>query len=255
MKQTVGRILRKIYKEVSYFGFAYKCNICNRSFRKFVEIGEAFPVLKEKKVVGGGLRKAGCPYCYSTDRERLLKIYLTDFYKVSKRCGIDVLHIAPERGLMKYFQSNKNVNYYCGDKFTQGYSYPSFVKDMDIKSIPFEENMFDLILCNHVLEHVIDDKKAMWELCRVLKPSGIAILQVPLSLTLSHTIEDFGISDPKEREKLYGQFDHVRLYGGDYKERLESAGFKVTLTNLTKQSDLYKEFGINKEEDLFVATK
>ena len=98
---------------------------------------------------------------------------------------------------------------------------------LDIADMNFEDNFFDVIICSHVLEHVKDDQKAMHELFRVLKPKGIAILQVPISKTARETFEDFSITTPEGREKYFGQKDHVRIYGKNYKERLNSVHFKA----------------------------
>lgn len=103
---------------------------------------------------------------------------------------------------------------------------------LDITDMNFEDNFFVVIICSHVLEHVMDDRKAMSELFRVLKPKGIAILQVPISKTVRKTFEDFTITSPEEREKYFGQKDHVRIYGQDYKKRLQNIGFKVDLYDI-----------------------
>ena len=105
---------------------------------------------------------------------------------------------------------------------------------------------------NHVLEHIPDDRKAMSELRRVLKPGGVAILQVPISANSATTIEDPEITDPDAREQAFGQFDHVRIYGQDYTTRLAEAGFQVDKVDVTDQ---YAKFGVNPEEALFVCTK
>ncbi len=97
----------------------------------------------------------------------------------------------------------------------------------DICNLPFEDNNFDVILCNHVLEHIPDDKKAMQELFRVLKPGGWGIFQIPQDINRKNTFEDNSITDPKERAKIFGQYDHVRIYGLDYFEKLRSVGFEV----------------------------
>lgn len=123
---------------------------------------------------------------------------------------------------------------------------------MNQLSLPFKEEVFDVVLCNHVLEHIIDDKKAMAEIFRVLKIGGIAILQVPVSHKLIHTYEDCSITEPEQRKKAFGQFDHVRIYGMDYPQRLESIGFKVEKINISQQ---YPKYGLNPEEDLFVCHK
>jgi len=130
-------------------------------------------------------------------------------------------------------------------------------RKIDIKDINFEDNFFDVIICNHVLEHIVDDRKAMCELFRVLKPGGEAILQVPISKYNKKTFEDFSIILPEEREKYFGQKDHVRIYGKDYKNRLERIGFKVELYDIKNDLNIQdiKKFGLNEEEILYIGKK
>ena len=104
----------------------------------------------------------------------------------------------------------------------------------DICNLPFQNDEFDFIICNHVLEHIPNDTKAMQEIYRVLAPGGTAILQVPYKASLQKTFEDNSITDPKERAKIFGQYDHVRIYGMDYFEKLESIGFKAQAVDYTK---------------------
>lgn len=103
----------------------------------------------------------------------------------------------------------------------------------DICNLPFQNNEFDFIICNHVLEHIPHDTKAMQEIYRVLAPGGTAILQVPYKADRERTFEDNSITDPKERAKIFGQYDHVRVYGMDYFTKLESIGFKVEAVDYT----------------------
>jgi ubiquinone/menaquinone biosynthesis C-methylase UbiE len=124
---------------------------------------------------------------------------------------------------------------------------------MDLTNIDRESNYFDLIICNHVLEHILDDRKAMRELFRVLKPGGKAILQVPLSMTLNETFEDFSITDPAERICIFGQRDHCRIYGQDYGQRLEEAGFSFRPVKIL--SSMYCKYGLDAREDVLLAEK
>jgi ubiquinone/menaquinone biosynthesis C-methylase UbiE len=123
---------------------------------------------------------------------------------------------------------------------------------MDVQQIPYGDKHFDLIICNHLLEHVPDDKKAMNELNRVLKDNGTAILQVPISMNSERTSEDFSVTDPKEREQKFGQFDHVRIYGQDYVTRLQSCGLQVTKVNISSN---HPKLGLNPEEDIYTVKK
>lgn len=229
------------------------CPFCGYKSKDLAPIGDNIPVLKEKNVVGSSLRLAGCYNCGAIDRERLIYIYLKEELGILKRAhSLSVLHVAPERFISEKFITLNFKEYICGDLFTEGYSYPAHVQNINVLNIPFNENRFDIVICNHVLEHVDDDTKAMNEIRRVLKEGGFAILQVPISKSSQNTYEDFSITSPDERRKAFGQFDHVRIYGLDYKNRLENCGFKVELINI---SDKYKKYGLNKEENLYICYK
>jgi ubiquinone/menaquinone biosynthesis C-methylase UbiE len=136
-------------------------------------------------------------------------------------------------------------------------SSPLAMDKVDIAKFKYEDNSFDVIICCHVLEHVPDDRKAMSELYRVLKPGGWAILQVPISLSLEKTYEDPTVATPKERERAFGQCDHFRIYGRDYIDRLESAGFSVDVYNITKEfgESFVNKHSLIKNEDIYICSK
>ncbi|MCY0969559.1 methyltransferase domain-containing protein [Chryseobacterium wangxinyae] len=243
---------RKKIKLSTHAGTRYKCPFCGYHSKDLEIVGHDLPVLRQKQVIGGGKRAAGCYKCHSRDRERLLYAFLIEELRLPSNKNISILHIAPEPKLSQVLLKQDFKEYVCGDLFTKGYDYPQHVKNMNVLDLPFKENHFDIFLCNHVLEHIPEDIKAMKEIFRVLKPSGHAILQVPISKNSDVTVEDFSIEDQKIREELFGQFDHCRIYGQDYVARLESVGFKVHRINI---SDKYPSFGINPEEDLFFCEK
>ncbi len=167
------------------------------------------------------------PSTLSLERHRLLWLYLkneTDFFSTSKK----VLHFAPEQAFYKRFRNLKNLDYTTTDLES-----PLADVKADICNLPFNDNEFDIILCNHVLEHIPDDIKAMQELYRVLKPGGMGIFQIPQDLSRDVTFEDNTITDKKERAKIFGQYDHVRVYGRDYFDKLRSIGFKVDEVDYT----------------------
>ena len=141
-----------------------------------------------------------------------------------------MLHFAPEQAFLKRFRKLKNISYTTTDL-----NSPIADVKADICSLPFEDNSYDFIICNHVLEHIPDDTKAMQELYRVLAPNGTAILQVPYDRTRETTFEDHTITDPKERAAIFGQYDHVRVYGMDYFDTLKSVGFSVEAVDYTAQ--------------------
>ena len=173
------------------------------------------------------------PSTLSLERHRLLWLYLeneTDFFSSEKK----VLHFAPEQAFYKRFRKMKNLNYTTTDLYS-----PLADVKADICNLPFKDASYDVILCNHVLEHISDDTKAMQELYRVLKPNGMAILQIPQDLNRGTTFEDNTITNKTERAKIFGQYDHVRIYGRDYFNKLRSIGFKVEEVDYT--STLSKE--------------
>tara|TARA_B100000886_G_scaffold182415_1_gene125150 strand:- start:181 stop:933 length:753 start_codon:yes stop_codon:yes gene_type:complete len=183
-----------------------------------------------------------CPGTLSLERHRLLWLYLkrkTTFLKDP----LKVLHIAPEQVLFSKFKSFTHWNYTTTDLQS-----PLADIKADICDLPFENNTYDLILCNHVLEHISNDHMAMQELFRVLKTGGTLIAQVPIEENRSTTFEDNNIKDKKKRTEIFGQYDHVRVYGTDYYKRLESVGFKA------KGIDFLKEFS-HKEIEIYALPK
>lgn len=230
----------------------FSCPVCGADPGYLVDIGWHTDVVVRKRVVGAGIRLAGCRDCGSTDRERLVYLYLRDHLRLFREMPrFRILHIAPERLLYDLLRQTEH-NYTCADLFVSDYDYAKDVLRMDIQCLDLPSNEFDVVICNHVLEHVVDDLKAIGELYRVLRPGGQAILQVPISNFEPVTDEDTSILSPREREIRFGQADHYRLYGTDYLSRLASAGFCVSQIDLSSR---YPRFGLNPSEVLFVGTK
>ncbi len=222
-----------------YKGNNVECTVCENKFRKFLPYGNK---ASENRL---------CPNCLTLERHRLLWLYLknkTNFFN-SK---LKVLHIAPEQPFLKRFKKIKAKDYVTADLYS-----PIADVKTDIRNLVFDDNSFDIIICNHVLEHIDDELKAIKELLRVLKPKGWAILQVPIDYSSEVTYEDSTITDPKEREKHFGQYDHLRSYGKDYPERLREAGFNVKEDDYIESfSDIEKErFRFDKNEIIYYCTK
>lgn len=217
------------------------CPIINKSYRKFLPYGRINP-----------RENALCPDSLSLERHRLLWLYLqqrTDFFKQK----LHFLHIAPEQCFMKAFERQHGDGYITADLES-----PLAKVKMDVHDIPFEANTFDAAMCNHVMEHVTDDIKAMSEIYRVLKPGGWAIMQVPFFHPVPDTtFEDPSITDPAEREKIYGQADHVRLYGKDYPKRLQQAGFEVLEDNFINElgEEAVKRYALPANEIIYLCKK
>ncbi|MEZ7917007.1 MAG: methyltransferase domain-containing protein [Polaribacter sp.] len=216
--------------------------IDGRSFRKFLPYG-----------YGKQRENALSPSTLSLERHRLMWLFLkdnTNFFTAAKK--LKVLHIAPEQCFLDIFRKQQNLNYITSD-------LESPIADVkaDICDLPFKENEFDVVFCNHVLEHISNDTKAIQELYRVLKPGGFGIFQIPQDLSKAITFEDNTITDRKERAKLFGQYDHVRVYGRDYFDKLRSIGFKVDEVDYTKKITLDKieKYCLMKNEILPVCYK
>jgi SAM-dependent methyltransferase len=232
--------------------------VCRAKVRKLLPVGQDFPVLRELEVVGGGyLAQDVCPICFSGSRSRLIYHYLVSDYGLQAGAGRRrILHFAPERAIAEWLRRLRSVQYVAADLAPDQYSYASPAK-IDVTRIPLSDAEFDLVICNHVLEHVTDDRRAMRELFRVLKPGGRAILQVPISPRLTKTFEDPGITDPRDRERAFGQSDHVRVYGLDYTERLREAGFMLEVVDPVQQwgAEAVVRLRLNPREKVYIGRK
>lgn len=203
-------------------GDTYTDPIDGKSFRSFLPYGYG----KQRPNVLS-------PSTLSLERHRLLWLYLqneTNFFSDN----ISVLHFAPEQAFYTKFKKLKNLNYTTTDL-----NSPLADVKADICNLPFEDDSYDVILCNHVLEHIPDDTKAMTELFRVMKPGGWGIFQIPQDIDREITFEDDSITDKSERARIFGQYDHVRVYGLDYFDKLRSAGFQVDAIDYTSILDPY----------------
>lgn len=244
------RFSREAEKHV---GELYECPCCGFHSKDLAPQGIDSQTARRYATVGMGFRKGRCWKCRAQDREKLLFLYLRDIERIFDKHQMSILHIAPENIIAKHLLQIKEINYICGDYFAEGYVYPSYVHNMNVLSLSFPDGTFDLIICNHVLEHIEDDRKAMRELFRVLKKGGKGILQVPMSKLIDKTLEDATIKTPNERLQIYGQTDHLRLYGLDYKDRLEECGFRVELFKFP--IEVIHRYGLNKEEDIYLCYK
>ena len=238
--------------------------IDGKSFRMFLPYG-----------YGNQRNNVLSPSTLSLERHRLLWLYLqneTDFFQSeldsdspvtqNKRIklrkdaetssALKVLHFAPEQEFYKRFKKQTNIEYTTTDLLS-----PLADVKADICNLPFEDNAYDIIFCNHVLEHIPDDTKAMQELFRVLKPGGMGIFQIPQDLSRASTFTDDTIVDQKERAKIFGQYDHVRVYGRDYFDKLKSIGFKVIKEDYTHKiaPELVEKYCLAKGEIIPVCFK
>ncbi|HEX4887686.1 MAG TPA: methyltransferase domain-containing protein [Luteibaculaceae bacterium] len=202
-----------------YAGNRFEDPIDGRKYRKLLPYGAL--VMRENVLAPGSL---------SLERHRLLWLYLqkkTNFFTAPK---LKVLHIAPEQCFYKRFRNQSNLEYLTGD-----IESPLADVKFDLHQAPFEDNSFDVIFCNHVLEHVDDYMQCMRELKRIMKPGGWGIFQVPIDYQRSTTYEDKSITSEEDRLIHYWQKDHVRLFGNDYPQHLRNAGFEVVEEHLQKE--------------------
>lgn len=227
---------------VAFFlrGSTYTDPIDGKSYRRFLPYGYA--KVRENVLAPGTL---------SLERHRLFWLYLkneTTFFSDPLR----VLHFAPEQAFVQKFKKQKNLTYTTTDL-----NSPIADVKADICDLPFKDNSFDFIICNHVLEHIPDDTKAMQELYRVLAPEGTAIVQVPYDAKREITFEDNTITDQRERTRIFGQYDHLRVYGMDYFKKLSSIGFEVNALDYTSSmtSDDIERYRLCKGELLPVCKK
>lgn len=226
---------------ILYKGDKVKCPVCEKQFSKFLSYGS--DVALRNNVL--------CPSCLSLERHRLIWLYLkedTNIFTKKQR----LLHIAPEQCFHSRLQNLKNLEYITGDLESPLAEY-----HFDLHQIPFENNSFDVFMCNHVLEHVKDYHRCAAELNRVLKPGGWGIMQVPIDYSRAETYEDPSIVTPEEREKHYWQKDHLRLFGRDYPDILRKAGFIVEENRLAAQMDpdIIENYRLQKQEILYVCRK
>jgi len=232
----------RIFAPMLYRGNKVECPVCERKFSKFLSYGSK--VAHRENVL--------CPYDLTLERHRLMWLYLkneSNFFTAEK---LDILHIAPEQCFHGKFKAQKNLNYLTGD-------LESPIADLhfDLHQIPLEDNRFDVVFCNHVMEHVDDPIQCMKELFRVMKPNGWAIMQVPQDMSREITYEDQTIVTPEDREKHFWQKDHVRLFGRDYPQWLEKAGFTIEIYDVQKNFDkqTIDKFRLMKDELLYIARK
>jgi SAM-dependent methyltransferase len=257
MRERVKKLLRRLAREffrIYYYGHSYQCPLCHSHLRMFLPYGDDHPLLKKMKVLSAGRRpNALCPVCGSLDRDRLLYLYLlhktSAFHKTMK-----LLHVAPERALQRILSRQGGLDYVTADL-----SRDDVMVKADLNNLPFPGDSFDAVICNHVFEYIPDDRRAMAEIHRVLKPGGWAILLEQIALSLETTLEDPLILTRSERYAAYGEPDHVRLYGKDYHRRIEQVGFLVEVFKWSTEDGSFggpgNTFGLLEGESVYVAFK
>jgi SAM-dependent methyltransferase len=240
------KLLRLLPRELVrrlFAGSRHYCPVCESSLSRFLSYDR-----QARTLMGYALpMNAVCPVCGSLERHRLTWLFLNERTDLFSGRPKRVLHMAPERQLEARLRAVTDLDYVSADL-----ADPHVTMRFDVTRIPLEDDSFDVVLCSHVLEHVQDDERAMRELARILRPDGWAILEVP-PLRRAVTFEDPSIQDAKDRERVFGQRDHVRLVGEDYPHRLEQNGWIVQrfrADDVAGTRGLGK-FGLIAEEDIF----
>jgi SAM-dependent methyltransferase len=229
-----------------YKGSQKHCPCCKGNFSKWLPLGY-------------NKRPAQCPRCRSNERDRTLWLFLEKNEGFLFK-GMKILHVAPEAIFYQRFRKDPSVNYTPADKFIEGYesTYPKDTIYVDITSMPqIPDNTYDLILCSHVLECLYEDRQAMREIRRVLRDNGKAILQVPVDYDREVTFEDPSITDPLEREKIFGNKWNLRWYGKDYQQRLEEEGFRtgfVSIQSMFTDAEISR-FGLGAKDEVQLVYK
>ncbi|MGB3166554.1 MAG: class I SAM-dependent methyltransferase [Alteraurantiacibacter sp.] len=254
LKKRLGRLvpyqLIAAGRRIAHFG-PHRCPVCEGRYRHLHDSGYGHEVLERLDVVGGKCRPADkCPLCHATARERLVKAWLTraDFAETPR-----IAHFAPEKGLTKVLQG-LSASYRAFDAAPSRYRHLARVERADLMALDLPADSIDLLVCNHVIEHVPDADRAMRELARVLAPGGVAVLQVPIALGLDATVELGTDSTPEERVAQLGQDDHLRLFTQrDYVQRLQRAGFAVEqFSAFANDSERAREWQLDPQEVLFL---
>lgn len=216
-------------------GSRVECPVCERRFRKFAR----FHGVNDQ-----------CPGCGALMRHRAILLYLRDVVRLPEK-DIGFLHIGPAESVRRRISGFDSIDYLSVDLDPHKADVQA-----DITALQFDDASFDFVLCVHVLEHVPEDRKAIAEIHRVLRPGGGALIQVPPS-DLEVTAEDPSVTDPRERERLFGQHDHVRLCGADYKERLEEPGLEVRVVDYPAELEpaVQTRFGLRAGEPFYICAK
>lgn len=227
------------------------CAVCGNKLNEFLPGGADAEIFKKHHIIGGGYREnCLCPCCKSSDRERWLCWVLKNKTDISQISG-KIIHFAPEKAAVNYIKQNNAIDYYTCDIVPGRAMYIA-----DMLAIPYENETFDYAICNHVMEHIVNEKGAVSEIKRVLKKNGKWIFSFPICTDM-RTYDDKAVISPKDRLKEYGQEDHVRLYGNDYLERFQSYGLELQVISPEKEledKDIHK-FGFIKDDVILIAKK
>ncbi len=246
------------YYRITYFkykGTGFSCNYCGNCYERFVPEFPSMNIeqaINSNEVIAGFGKDVYCPNCRSKNRERLIRAVIENELDFQDK---KILHFSPEINLSKYLKikSKEVISVDLEPEFYR--PIDKGIIKADATKLQFESESFDIVIANHILEHIPEDEKAIGEMYRVLKRGGLAILQVPYSEKLKHTIEERYINDPQKQERLFGQKDHVRIYAlSDYLERLKRNGFMVKILS-PEHLQAYKKYAIQEKESVILCYK
>ncbi len=253
-----SKIFNKTRRIANGLGSKRKCYICGRTFNCFTKYRDGSKKISEFRRrldgVGSDIDNFGCMYCGSHDRERHLFMFFDKLMLWDQMKHQNVLHFAPEKHLQIRISEQEPHEYVKADICPRN----SDIRKIDATAIPFRDDMFDLLIASHILEHIPDYRKALSEFFRVMKPGGIAVLQTPYSRLLRNNFEDEGINTDELRLFFHGQEDHVRTFGErHFMKSLEDAGF---ILQIKRHEDYFDAgttyyYGINRKEDLILVVK
>ena len=244
---------RKAY--APFKGEGFECEVCGSKYSRFVPdrpSEENRIALEKNNVIAGYGENIICPNCGSTARERLVLHILKHKLALT---GKKVLHLSPEKNIYQFIKDKAEV--ITADLLPGFYkTIDGLVQKQDATNFTFTDNSFDMVIGNHILEHIPDDAKAMKEIFRVLKTGGIAILQVPYSESIDATLETKDINNPALQSTLYGQKDHVRIYAfNDYVQRLRSAGFAVNIIDAASVKEFAGYAAVQPDEHFLIISR
>ena len=255
IRENLEQRLRRFVRRYRYRGDVL-CALCGAHFDEFVDTGFQSPLTISRQIIGMGPAKDMCPVCSGRARTRLILLYLQEQI-LSQHGDAEILHFAPEYPLQSWIKLYPRVSLTMCDLMPEVYEMIDGVEQTDITALKYADQSFDLVICSHVLEHVPDDRLAMREVMRVLKPGGKAILLAPFAIDGQGTDEDPSVTDATERERRFGQSDHIRIYERDeFVRRVEETGFSVRLFDPYKEHPaLAKEMALNPLELLPIAER
>jgi len=237
------------------------CPVCNKKVKKFLKLPDYYSEMAEKYEYVHSIyctetlnsKDYSCPHCYASDRDRLYAIYFNNRFQTFDKEEYSFLDIAPSKHLADFVKRFGFIRYRSADLFMEDVDDKVDITDMNI----YSDNSFDIILCSHVLEHIEDDRKAMSELYRILKPGGFGIVMVPIDLSLNEDFENPKYQTEAERWKYFGQNDHVRLYSKiGFVNKLSQTGFKISQLGVDYfGKEVFEKNGIHPRSILYIAEK